>query len=181
MARGAPSDPEFQIVNAIALDDWDNWNMARDSAALASTSYQYVPEGVYGTEDLDQNGQWDSVPDYGYCWRPAVVAGWAPYSMGRWVWEDWYGWTWISYDPWGWAPYHYGRWFYRANFGWAGIPARGACTIGPRRWWGLSVGVGAASGSGLAISAGCRWLPTKSSIRGGAAATMAGQAISTET
>jgi hypothetical protein len=154
MARGAAADPEFQIVNAIAIDDWDRWNMARDSAALASTSNQYVPEGVYGTEDLDQNGQWDNVPDYGYCWRPAVVAGWAPYSLGRWVWEDWYGWTWISYDPWGWAPYHYGRWFYRANFGWYWYPgARGMhywspALVGFIGWGGGGLGFGLGFGFG---------------------------------
>jgi hypothetical protein len=156
MARGASSDPEFQIVAAIPLDDWDNWNMARDSAALASTSYQYVPEGVYGTEDLDQNGQWDNVPDYGYCWRPAVVAGWAPYSMGRWVWEDWYGWTWISYDPWGWAPYHYGRWFYRANFGWYWYPG----ARGMHYWSPALVGFIGWGGGGLGFGFGnIGWVP----------------------
>ncbi len=112
-ARGSQSDPEFQIVAAIPGDDWDRWNDARDRAQLASNSYQYVPSGVYGVEDLDQYGNWSYVPDYGYCWQPVVAAGWSPYSLGRWAWEDWYGWTWISYDPWGWAPYHYGRWFYR--------------------------------------------------------------------
>jgi hypothetical protein len=122
MARGASSDPEFQIANATPPDSWDRWNDVRDRAALASTSYQYVPEGVYGAEDLDRSGNWENVPDYGYCWRPTVSVDWAPYSMGRWAWEDWYGWTWISSDPWGWAPYHYGRWFNRGNMGWYWYP-----------------------------------------------------------
>jgi hypothetical protein len=84
-----------------------------------AVSYKYVPEGVYGAEELDGSGQWANVENYGYCWRPtAVDPGWAPYSRGRWVWEDWYGWTWVSQDPWGWAPYHYGRWFWNANSWW---------------------------------------------------------------
>jgi hypothetical protein len=148
MARGASADPEFQIVNAIPPDDWDRWNDARDGAELASTSYQYVPEGVYGAEDLDQSGNWEYVPDYGYCWQPIVAAGWAPYSLGRWVWEDWYGWTWISYDPWGWAPYHYGRWFNRPGFGWYWYPgARGRhywspALVGFMGWGGGGLGFG---------------------------------------
>jgi hypothetical protein len=157
MARGAPSDPEFQIVNAIALDDWDRWNDVRDRGELASTSYKYVPEGVYGAEDLDQNGQWDYVPDYGYCWRPTVVtAGWAPYSMGRWVWEDWYGWTWVSYDPWGWAPYHYGRWFNRAGFGWYWYPG----AFGRHYWSPALVGFIGWGGGGLGFGFGyLGWVP----------------------
>jgi hypothetical protein len=119
VARGTQADPEFQIVNGPGLDDWDRWNQSRDRALTRSVSTQYVPEGVYGVEDMDTSGTWAQVEDYGYCWRPTVVgAGWAPYRNGRWVWEDWYGWTWVSYDPWGWAPYHYGRWFNSAGNWW---------------------------------------------------------------
>jgi hypothetical protein len=119
IARGNAADPEYQIVAALAPDDWDRWNQSRDQMVTRSVSYKYVPEGVYGSEELDSAGQWAPVDNYGYCWRPtAVDAGWAPYSRGRWVWEDWYGWTWVSYDPWGWAPYHYGRWFWHANSWW---------------------------------------------------------------
>ncbi len=121
-ARGAASDPEFLVAAAIPVDDWDRWNDGRDSLELNSPSAQYVPAGVYGAEDLDRSGTWSNVPDYGYVWQPTVAPGWSPYSLGRWVWEDWYGWTWVSYDPWGWAPYHYGRWFYRDTFGWAWYP-----------------------------------------------------------
>ena len=123
IARGSASDPEFQIVNAAPLDEWDSWNQTRDRALTQTTSYQYVPEGVYGAEDLDQYGSWTNVPEYGNVWRPtAVAADWAPYSYGRWAWQDWYGWSWVSYDPWGWAPYHYGRWFWGAGYGWCWYP-----------------------------------------------------------
>jgi hypothetical protein len=122
LARGAASEPEYQIVAAIPQDDWDNWNSSRDRFLERSRSYQYVSRDVYGAEDLDGYGQWVDVDDYGWVWRPAVAVGWAPYRYGRWAWVDYYGWTWVSYDPWGWAPYHYGRWFYAANYGWCWWP-----------------------------------------------------------
>jgi hypothetical protein len=122
MARGSGSDSEFQMVASAPIDEWDQWNDSRDRTLLASVSYRYVPEGVYGAEDLDRYGNWVNVPEYGYCWQPVVAAGWSPYGLGRWSWEDWYGWTWVSYDPWGWAPYHYGRWFHHDHYGWAWYP-----------------------------------------------------------
>ena len=155
IVRGTTTDPEFQIVNAPGLDDWDRWNQSRDQAMTRSPSYQHVPQGVYGAEDLDSYGNWNYVAPYGYVWSPAGMgAGWAPYRSGRWVWEDWYGWTWVSNDPWGWAPYHYGRWLWDGGFGWCWYPG----LIGPRHYWspalvawfgfgGPGVGVGFGFGS----------------------------------
>jgi hypothetical protein len=132
MARGGTTDPEFQIVNAPALDDWDRWNQSRDQAMVRSASYQNVPQGVYGAEDLDSYGSWNNVAPYGNVWTPTGMGpDWAPYRNGRWVWEDWYGWTWVSYDPWGWAPYHYGRWFWAPSFGWSWYPG----VFGHRHFW----------------------------------------------
>ncbi len=131
LARGTASDPEYQIVQAAPMDDWDRWNDSRDRLITASPSQRYVPPGVYGAEDLDPYGNWVNVPQYGYVWQPAVAPGWAPYRVGRWVWLDWYGWTWVSGDPWGWAPYHYGRWFYEPAFGWCWYPG----ALGIRHYW----------------------------------------------
>jgi len=122
LARGTPDDPEFQIVPAIAQDEWDRWNAQRDQEMLGSQSYNNVPPDMYGAEDLDNHGQWVDVPQYGEVWSPSVDPDWAPYQNGRWVWEDYYGWTWVSSDPWGWAPFHYGRWFYAAPYGWCWYP-----------------------------------------------------------
>src|ERR1017187_8977210 len=155
MARGSASDPEFQMVTALSYDDWDRWNDTRDHGLLQSTSAQYVPQGVYGTEDLDNSGTWTNVAPYGNVWHPTVVAGgWSPYRNGRWVWEDWYGWVWVSYDSWGWAPYHYGSWFLDASFGWCWYPG----AFGMRSYWsparvgffgfGRGVGFGAGFGYG---------------------------------
>src|SRR5438067_9695872 len=86
-------------------------------------SYQYVSQGVVGVDDLDQYGQWQQVPDHGWCWSPSgVEAGWSPYRVGHWAWQDPWGWTWISTEPWGWAPYHYGRWVtYSSHWFWVPV------------------------------------------------------------
>jgi len=133
MARGDPSDPEFQVNAAAPLDDWDQWNSQRDGELARYTnapSSRNVSPDIYGTEELDQNGHWVYDPAYGQVWVPNVAPDWAPYRVGRWVWEDYYGWTWLSGDPWGWAPYHWGRW-YQGSFGWAWWPG----AFGPRYYW----------------------------------------------
>jgi len=156
-ARGQASDPEFQVVGAIAPDSWDQWNNERDQFMLRSRSYDHVSRDVPGAEDLDQNGRWTNDPNYGSVWQPNVDPGWAPYQNGRWVWEDYYGWTWVSADPWGWAPYHYGRWFMGAG-GWAWYPGP---VFGHPYWapayvgffgWGGGVGIGFGFG-------GLGWVP----------------------
>ena len=157
-ARGPASDPEFQIVQANPPDTWDRWNDDRDRYFERSQSYQRVSPDIYGTEDLDQYGQWTTDPTYGQVWTPNVSPGWAPYQQGRWVWEDFYGWTWVSSDPWGWAPYHYGRWFY-GSVGWAWYPGSirshyywSPAYVGFFGWGGGGVGVGFGFG-------GVGWVP----------------------
>src|SRR4029077_8056721 len=72
--------------------------------------------------DLDDNGEWRDVPDYGHVWFPThVVAGWAPYRYGHWVWVAPWGWTWVEDEPWGFAPFHYGRWA-EVGGGWCWVP-----------------------------------------------------------
>ncbi len=131
LVRGTNSgNPEFQTMNEIPNDSWDQWNRSRDRELSSSRSRQYVPRDVYGTESLDPYGDWVYSAPYGYVWSPRVAAGWSPYRNGRWSWLDWYGWSWVSYDPWGWAPYHYGRWFWNANR-WCWWPG----AVGPRHFW----------------------------------------------
>ncbi len=73
-------------------------------------------------DSLSPYGEWVTVPDYGYCWRPNDVDKfWRPYMNGRWVWSD-YGWLWVSYEDWGWATYHYGRWVDDDYYGWVWVP-----------------------------------------------------------
>ena len=160
LARGTASDPEFQILQAVAQDDWDRWNDNRDRQLAQSRSYNYVSRDIYGAEDLDSYGTWQQDPAYGDCWYPRVGYDWAPYRDGRWSWLDWYGWNWVSYDPWGWAPYHYGRWFYTANRGWGWWPG---ARFG-RHYWspGLVAFVGWDSWGGVRAGlgfGGIGWIP----------------------
>jgi hypothetical protein len=117
--QGNADNAQYQVSGAPGRDDWDRWNGDRDRAIEGAQSWQHTNPYYTGTQDLDANGQWTNVPDYGSVWFPAEAPGWAPYRDGRWVYEPYYGWTWVSYEPWGWAPYHYGRWFvYGGNWGW---------------------------------------------------------------
>ena len=93
LARGTADDPEFRIVPAIAMDVWDTWNEERDREMLSSPSYSNVPQDTYGSEDLDNHGQWVDVPSYGQVWSPSVDPDWAPYTerplgLGRLLWLD---------------------------------------------------------------------------------------------
>jgi FecR protein len=124
--QGTADSAQYQVSGAPGRDDWDRWNSDRDRTIEGAQSWQHTNPYYTGTQDLDANGQWTNVPDYGSVWFPAEGPGWAPYRDGRWVYEPYYGWTWVSYEPWGWAPYHYGRWFvYGGNWGWWPGPVYG--------------------------------------------------------
>lgn len=114
--------PQMATYVAPPLDAWDRWNYARTDQLLDSVSARYVPDGVYGIDDLDHHGTWRVVDPYGPVWVPAAVPpGWVPYSTGGWIWDPYYGWTWVDSAPWGWAPFHYGRWVFVAGV-WAWAP-----------------------------------------------------------
>jgi hypothetical protein len=121
MVEGA-QNPQYQIVNAAPLDNFDYWNRERNGVIESASNYSHVNQYYTGAQDLNSYGRWTYVPGYDWCWTPYVNAGWVPYSYGRWAWEPYYGWTWVSYSPWGWAPYHYGRWFFYGSswFWWPG-------------------------------------------------------------
>ena len=109
-------------------DAWERWNHDRDQQLAArKRSAAYLPEelAVY-SNDLDANGEWVEVQEYGRVWRPTVIVTgeWSPYQVGRWLWRGG-DYIWISSESWGWAPYHYGRWVV--------IPSRGWCWVPPAR------------------------------------------------
>ena len=91
-------------------DDFDAWSDRREHRYEDSPSARYCDRRVVGYQDLDEYGDWQSTPEYGYAWFPRVDAGWAPYHQGHWAWVDPWGWTWVDDAPWGYAPFHYGRW-----------------------------------------------------------------------
>lgn len=118
-------NPVRHLGPALPAEEFDSWCEARDSAEdEATVSAQYVPRDMVGYEDLDRNGVWSEIPEYGPVWRPRTVAvDWAPYRYGHWAWIEPWGWTWIDDAPWGFAPFHYGRWVL-LNGGWVWVPGQ---------------------------------------------------------
>jgi hypothetical protein len=113
---------DFEYVEAPGTDEFDRWAAMRDARLAASHSARYVSTELVGYQDLDDNGTWRSVPDYGNVWVPAHVArDWTPYRDGHWAWVEPWGWTWVDDAPWGFAVSHYGRWA-RLRDSWAWVP-----------------------------------------------------------
>lgn len=119
--KGSMADAQYKVTDAPGRDDFDKWNADRDRTIHEANSWKHTDQYYTGSEDLDNNGVWTEVPDYGQVWVPNEPADWAPYRDGNWVWEPSWGWTWVGGESWGWAPYHYGRWF-SYNNGWAWWP-----------------------------------------------------------
>jgi len=107
-------------------DDFDRWANERDLREDHAAARRYVSDDVIGYEDLDENGGWRPVPEYGTVWFPhTTIVGWAPYRYGHWVWISPWGWTWVDDAPWGFAPFHYGRWISVGGaWGWVPCPPR---------------------------------------------------------
>jgi hypothetical protein len=163
-------DADIQRFDA-GDDDFDHWCSDRDRREDHSTSSRYVSSDVIGYEDLDDNGGWRPVPEYGTVWFPhTTVVGWAPYRYGHWAWISPWGWTWVDDEPWGFAPFHYGRWVVVAGvWGWVPCPPRPVAVVGvvyvrpvyaPAlvAWVGgphFSVGIGIGGGGGVGVA----WFP----------------------
>lgn len=163
--RGNVEEAQYKIVSAPDRDDWDTWNSERDRMIHSAKAWQHTSPYYTGSEDLDANGRWENVPDYGQIWVPNEPDGWAPYRDGNWVWEPYWGWTWVGYEPWGWAPYHYGRWLsYGGAWGWWPGPVWGAGFYRPF-WAPAYVGFFGFGGFGFGIGlgwggwGGFGWLP----------------------
>ena len=149
----------YNVRAAARPDDWDGWCLARDTREDQSVSARYVSRDMTGYQDLDNNGSWRQVADYGSVWVPTSVAdGWAPYHNGHWVWVEPWGWTWVDDAPWGFAPFHYGRWVYVGYWAWVPGPVAARPVYAPA----LVAWVGGAN-FGAAVSfgggAGVAWFP----------------------
>ena len=113
---------DYQSFARMRADEFDRWASERDRRWDNSASRRYVSPELIGYEDLDRNGSWRKVRDYGSVWVPdRVAADWAPYRDGHWAWVEPWGWTWIDEAPWGFATSHYGRWA-RIDNTWAWVP-----------------------------------------------------------
>jgi hypothetical protein len=138
-------------------DGFDSWAFDRDQNEDRSDSANYVSREMTGYEDLDEYGDWSYVAGYGTCWRPrALVAGWAPYRFGHWIWLAPWGWTWVEDEPWGFAPFHYGRWAF-AGTGWFWVP--GPVYVRPVWAPALVAWVGGGVGFRFSVGVGVGWFP----------------------
>ena len=147
------SSGDVDVASVAAVDDFDRWCAQRERRWDANQSVtQYVSSDVVGAQQLDDYGEWNQDPDYGYVWYPTAVAvDWAPYRYGRWLWVTPWGWTWVDNAPWGYAPFHYGRWAYlRERWGWVPAPPRSRAVYAPAlvAWMG-----------GPGTEPGVGWLP----------------------
>jgi hypothetical protein len=114
--------PRYDVRDAYAANEWEDWCVDRDRRYERSESRRYVSHRVIGYQDLDDHGRWRYDDDYGNVWVPSYVAvDWAPYRYGHWAYVSPWGWTWIDNASWGFAPFHYGRWAHRP-WGWCWVP-----------------------------------------------------------
>ena len=128
VAAGSPSilaDQQQVSSGEGTVDpDWDRWNTVRENfwaakARVRGRSFEYLPPSLQDQAyALEENGSWESVPYEGksrWFWRPRVVVGWSPFTVGRWT--DWYGdQTWVPAEPFGYVTHHYGNWVYVRNY-----------------------------------------------------------------
>ena len=162
--RGNADSAQYKISSAPDRDAWDQWNSDRDHMIRNASSWHHTNHYYTGSQDLDANGRWQNVPDYGDVWVPNEPEGWAPYRNGNWTYEPSYGWTWVGSEPWGWAPYHYGRWFpYGGAWAWWPGPIYGGGFYRP--FWSPAYvsffgwGGGFGFGFGYGGWGGFGWLP----------------------
>src|SRR5208283_402101 len=162
---------DADIEGLADADDFDSWCDERDLHEDHAVARRYVSDDVIGYEDLDENGGWRPVPDYGTVWFPhTTIVGWAPYRYGHWAYIAPWGWTWVDDASWGFAPFHYGRWVFVAGaWGWVPAPPRvvGFAYVRPVyapalvAWVGgphFGVGIGIAGG-GFAAGVNVGWFP----------------------
>jgi hypothetical protein len=145
------------VKPAIHLDDFEDWALARDRRSANLETARYVSAATIGYEDLDANGAWQTVPEYGAVWVPRVRGEWAPYRFGRWAWVEPWGWTWVDDEPWGFAPFHYGRWAFVQTRGWVWVP--GAVVARPVYAPALVAFVGGPNWSAVRSGAPIGWFP----------------------
>ncbi len=134
---------EYQLVQSVAANSWDQWNSDRDEELAAmDESESEARAGLDEPDnpawsDLDANGDWYDVPGYGTGWSPSGVGSdWDPYGLGAWGYYSGIGYTWISGYSWGWWPYHCGSWSWFGSFGWMWFPSNcGWGGVGATGWY----------------------------------------------
>jgi hypothetical protein len=171
-------EEDDQDLDYDQIDDFERWSEQRDHHEDISISAQYVSDEAVGFDDLDDNGGWRPVPEYGTIWFPhTAMVGWAPYHNGHWAYVAPWGYSWVDDASWGFAPFHYGRWVSVGGaWGWVPCPPRPAVVVygGPVyvrpmyapalvAWVGgpgFSIGIGVGGGGGgFAAGVNVAWFP----------------------
>ncbi len=141
--------PKTALMRSPAPDQWDHWVNSRLTAeryGLTETAAKTNAPFTYGMADLADYGSWNFFPGYGYGWQPwGMMAGWAPFMDGQWMFYPTLGWTWVSGEPWGWMPYHFGGWDYSPVYGWMWFPGGAGMemwTAAPVQWYSVGNRVG---------------------------------------
>lgn len=159
--RGLYGSNGSAITQTGPPDEFDRWCQQRQARWVEDqAAAQYVSTDAVGYQDLNDYGQWQQDPDYGYVWFPTQVAeDWVPYSTGHWAWIGPWGWSWVDEAPWGFAPFHYGRWCHVGRrWGWVPAPPHHHAVYAPAlvAWiGGPNGGSAAALGGGAAVG----WVP----------------------
>ena len=110
----------------VVADEFERWFLRRAERYDRGNSKYLDSSLAYADSDLDANGSWIYVSNYGgWAWRPYVAVGWRPYYHGSWVYGPSGCLVWVSDEAWGWVPYHYGRWAYDPGYGWFWLPGSG--------------------------------------------------------
>jgi hypothetical protein len=110
----------------VVADEFERWFLRRTERYDRGNSKYLDSSLAYADSDLDTNGSWIYVSNYGgWAWRPYVSVGWRPYYHGSWVYGPSGCLVWVSDEAWGWVPYHYGRWAYDPAYGWFWLPGAG--------------------------------------------------------
>ncbi|HJW94717.1 MAG TPA: DUF6600 domain-containing protein [Thermoanaerobaculia bacterium] len=109
----------------VVADEFEKWFLRRSERYDRGNSKYLDSSLAYADPDLDANGSWIFVSNYGWAWRPYVAVGWRPYYHGSWVNGPSGCLVWVSDEAWGWVPYHYGRWAYDPSYGWFWMPGSG--------------------------------------------------------
>ncbi len=155
-------EPRYDVVALPRTDLWDRWVEERSRQTRNGIAVRYASSDIVGLDDLDHEGEWKQIPDYGWVWGPPVtVSNWAPYQLGRWGWQDPWGWTWISQERWGWAPYHYGSWI-TSNDRWFWVPVPASVRdvrYAPARVVFSGGGPGWATGGSVGVGGFVGWFP----------------------
>ena len=125
IVRSGQPPSEEMAFNSAESDPFYDWSNSLLDERRGTTSAQYLPSDLSGySASFDQGGSWSYLAPYGYVWYPTVVAGWHPYSHGRWCRRD-DGWNFVGDGGrWNYPTHHYGRWGVASNGGWFWVPGR---------------------------------------------------------